>query len=229
MEEKIMRRKSAVTIAAEDKLKSEVRVDTDLSNRVADLIHEGFDLAIRVGELPDLSGLSARKLGEVRYALYASPKYLDHRPAPSDPVNLADHDLVMFSPAPPPIWHLVNSQDNVDIAGPARLTVNNNIAARDAAAEGFGIALLPCFQVEPLLRDGGLVELLPGWARTPVPVHAVFPSSRYLSPSLPRTLFELTARIVPGVGQQFIAFQICHLQKILRFASWRSAEPFCQF
>jgi hypothetical protein len=57
----------------------------------------------------------------------------------------------------------VNSQDNVDIAGPARLTVNNNIAARDAAAEGFGIALLPCFQLEPLLRDGGLVELLPGW------------------------------------------------------------------
>jgi hypothetical protein len=61
----------------------------------------------------------------------------------SDPVSLADHELVMFSPAPPPVWQLVNSQDSVEIAGPARLTVNNNIAARDAAAEGFrAIALL---------------------------------------------------------------------------------------
>jgi LysR family transcriptional regulator for bpeEF and oprC len=173
-----------------------VRVDADLSNRVADLIHEGFDLAIRVGELPDLSGLSARKLGVVRYALYASPKYLDSRPAPSDPVSLADHDLVMFSPAPPPVWQLVNSQDSVEIAGPARLAVNNNIAARDAAAEGFGIALLPCFQAEPLLRDGGLVELLQGWARTPVPVHAVFPSSRYLSPKV-RAFVDLARASMP--------------------------------
>jgi DNA-binding transcriptional LysR family regulator len=172
------------------------RVDADFSNRIADLIHEGFDLAIRVGELPDFSDLSARRLGEVRYALYASPGYLDRRPAPTDPGDLTEHDLIMFATAPPPAWRLVNDQKHAAIAGPARLQVNNNIAARDVAAEGLGIALLPRFQADPLVRDGGLIEVLPGWSRPPVPIHAVFPSSRYLSPKV-RAFVDLARGRMP--------------------------------
>jgi LysR family transcriptional regulator for bpeEF and oprC len=130
------------------------RVDVDFSNRISDLIYEGFDVAIRVGDLPDLSGLSARKLGTVRYALYASPRYLSDHPEPIDPNNLIDNDLIVFSPAPPLVWELVNGQTSVEIAGPARLQVNNNIAARDAVADGLGISLLPRFQADPFVNEG---------------------------------------------------------------------------
>jgi LysR family transcriptional regulator for bpeEF and oprC len=176
-----------------------VRVDADLTNRIADLIHEGFDLAIRIGELPDAAGLSARKLGEIGYALYASPAYLADQALPRHPSDLTRHALVMFAPGLPPSgWRLVKDGERVEVAGPARLLVNNNMAARDAAAAGVGIALLPRFQAAPLVRDRRLREVLSRWARPPVPVHAVFPSSRYLSPKV-RAFVDLARAEMPDL------------------------------
>lgn len=158
-----------------------MRVEAEFSNRVVDIIHEGFDVAIRVGSLAD-SDLAARKLGEVRYALYASPDYLRDRPEPADPGALAKHDLI-YSPSGRSGWRLFKGAEKAEIAHSPRLLVDNNLAARDLAAAGIGIALLPKFQVE-LLGDGRLVGILPGWERSPVPVHAVFASSRYLAPKV---------------------------------------------
>src|SRR5262249_12662489 len=108
-----------------------VRVEADFSNRVADLVQEGFDVAVRVGALAD-SSLAVRKLGEVSYALYASPDYLAGRPAPAAPAELVAHDLVMFSPRPPPRWRLRPGGDRVAGAGPARPHVHHNPAAPHA-------------------------------------------------------------------------------------------------
>jgi LysR family transcriptional regulator for bpeEF and oprC len=173
-----------------------VRVDADVSNRIADLIHEGFDLAIRIGDLPDSTGLAARRLGSVHYALYASPKYLKGRSRPAEPADLAAHDLIMFAPGPPVVWQLVNGQQSAEVGGPARLVVNNNMAARDAAVAGLGMALLPRFQAEPRVRQRELVEMLPGWTRPPAPIHAVFPSSRYLAPKV-RAFIDLARASMP--------------------------------
>lgn len=166
-----------------------VRVEADFSDRVVDLIHEGFDLAIRIGRLAD-SSLSARPLGEINYALYASPDYLRRRPAPEHPQELESHELIMFVAAPPPAWHLANAEEHIDIEALPRLVVNNHVGARDAAVSGLGIALLPRFQAAPFIGDGRLVEVLPGWTRTPAPIHAVFASSRYLAPKV-RSFIDL--------------------------------------
>jgi DNA-binding transcriptional LysR family regulator len=161
-----------------------VRVEVDFSNRTSDLIHEGFDVGIRIGNLPDVFELSARKLGALRYALYASPAYLAANPKLKDVDDLKKHELIMFTPGPPPAWRLVKGRDKVEISNPPRLQINNSIAARDAAVNGFGITLLPRFHADPLVTEGRLIEVLTGWTRAPVPVHAVFPSSRYLSPKV---------------------------------------------
>ena len=160
-----------------------VRVEADFSDRLVDLIHEGFDLAIRVGPLAD-SSLSARSLGEVTYALYASPDYLQLHSPPDHPKELVSHDLIMFVATSPPTWHLANASEHIDIETRARLVVNNHVGARDATVDGLGIALLPRFQAAPFIGDGRLVEVLPGWTRAPAPVHAVFASSRYLTPKV---------------------------------------------
>jgi DNA-binding transcriptional LysR family regulator len=171
-----------------------MRVEADMTNRVVDIVHEGVDLAIRVGALPD-SSLSQRKLGEVDYGLYASASYLAGRPAPTSPAELEAHDLVAFMPLSPLTprwdgWRLSRGEERVAMEAAPRFLVNNNIAARDAAAAGYGISLLPSFQVAPLVKTGALVRVLPTWAPPPVPVHAVFASSRYLDPKV-RAFVEL--------------------------------------
>jgi DNA-binding transcriptional LysR family regulator len=160
-----------------------VWVDVDFSDRIVDLIHEGFDLAIRVGNLED-SSLSARLLGEIRYALYASPDYLHQHPVPETPKDLIGHDLIMFVAKSAPAWRLECNGERVDIEARARLIVNNHVGARDATVDGLGISLLPRFQAAPYAKDGKLIEVLTGWTRPPAPVHALFASSRYLTPKV---------------------------------------------
>jgi LysR family transcriptional regulator for bpeEF and oprC len=172
-----------------------VRADVEFTNRVTDLIHEGFDLAIRVGALND-SGLAARRLGEVRYAFYASPDYLRAHPEPAHPEELSSHALIVFAVSRPPAWRLVNDDERFDITPSARLVLDNNIMARDSTVAGLGIALLPRFQAAPFVRDGRLVEVLKGWTRTSVPVHAVFASSRYLAPKV-RSFIDLARARMP--------------------------------
>jgi LysR family transcriptional regulator, regulator for bpeEF and oprC len=174
-----------------------VRVDVEYSNRLADIIHEGFDLAVRVGPLAD-SSLAARRLGEIHYALYASPDYLKVRSAPVDPSELADHDLILFAVSRPAVWHLFKGTERFDVNLAARLVLDNNISARDAAAAGLGITLLPCFMAAPLVKQGKLVVVLKGWTRSSAPIHAVFASSRYLTPKV-RAFIDLARADMPAL------------------------------
>jgi LysR family transcriptional regulator for bpeEF and oprC len=167
----------------------QVRVDAELSNRTVDLIHEGFDLAVRVGPLAD-SALSARKLGEVRCLLYASPAYLRGLAAPRHPRDLGAHQLLMFSVSRPPSWPLAKGAERYRVTSAARFVSDNHIVVRDAAVEGLGITLLPRFMARDLVRRGRLVQVLPGWAGPSLPIHAVIASSRYLAPKV-RAFVEL--------------------------------------
>jgi LysR family transcriptional regulator, regulator for bpeEF and oprC len=161
----------------------QVRVDAVLTNRVVDLIHEGFDLAIRVGSLPD-SSLAARKLGDITYGLYASPDYLTRRGLPRNPDDIADHEWIAFSGGSGPLRQISNGREQVNLSRRPRLAVNNSAMARMATQAGLGIAMLPRFQAEPQVKAGLLVQVLPGWGRPDVPVHALFPSSRFLTPKV---------------------------------------------
>ncbi len=162
---------------------SKVSVETEYTNRIIDLVHESFDVAIRIGTLQD-SGLSARKLGELSYGLYASSEYLRNRPDLRDVEDLADHDLIMHVPRGRPSWSLVNGDQIEKITRTPRCVVNNTITARNLALSGLGIVQLPRYLAGPHVAKGALTVVLPSWARSTVPVHAVFASTRYMDPKV---------------------------------------------
>lgn len=162
----------------------QVQVQADFTGRLVDLVHEGFDLAIRVGNLPD-SSLAARKLGNLEYGLFASPDYLARRGVPAQPADLAHHDRLVFTGGTQAAaWHLRNGADEVAVEVAPRLRVNNSFAVRDAVQQGLGVAQLPLVVAQPSLGPGGLVRVLPAWQPPDVPVHALFPSARYLTPKV---------------------------------------------
>lgn len=161
-----------------------VQVQADFTGRLVDLVHEGFDLAIRVGNLPD-SSLAARKLGNLQYGLFASQDYLARRGTPVAPNDLVDHDRIVFSGgAQPQSWYLTNGAQNVKVEVAPRLQVNNSFAVRDAAEQGLGVAKLPLVIAQHQLVKGLLVPVLSEWKLPEVPVHALFPSARYLTPKV---------------------------------------------
>lgn len=161
-----------------------VRVEADYSNRIVDIVREGYDLAIRVGMSGD-SDLTASKLGEIDYALFASPAYLARRGAPARPTELVEHDTVVFgAPGRVVDLRLNRGADAQTIRLTPRVLVNNNLAARDAIASGLGIGLLPRFQASRLAAAGRLAEILPGWSKPPVTVRALHAASRYATPKV---------------------------------------------
>jgi DNA-binding transcriptional LysR family regulator len=163
---------------------AQVGVDADFTSRIIDIVHEGYDLAIRVGELPD-SRLAARRIGELRYGLFASPDYVARRGTPDSPDDLARHDLLVFSGGTHRSgWRLARGGEQHRVEAPARLRINNSFTVRDAAMEGLGIAQLPLLVAGAACASGALRPVLPGWSPPAVPVHAIFPSSRYLTPKV---------------------------------------------
>ena len=161
-----------------------VNVDLEMTGRVVDIVHEGFDLAVRVGPLAD-STLAARKLGELRYGLFAAPGYLRRQPPPADPQDLARHALIRFSGSRlRMVWSLTRGADTQRIEPAARLNANNSFAVRDAAVDALGIAQLPLLLAQPEVDAGRLEPVLPDWQLPSAPVHAVFASARYLAPKV---------------------------------------------
>ena len=162
----------------------QVSVDADYTSRVVDLVHEGFDLAIRLGELPD-SRLTARKLGELEYGLFASREYLKRRGIPNSADDLAQHDLLIFSSGSHRGgWMLSENGVSQRVNHTARLIVNNSFAVCDAARSGLGIAQLPLVVANDAVEKNELIPILQKVKLATVPVHAVFPSSRYLTPKV---------------------------------------------
>lgn len=160
-----------------------VAVEAEYTNRLVDIVHEGVDVAIRIGPLRD-SELSARKLGELSYGLYASPEYLGHAGPLAEIDDLNDHDLIMHAPRGRPAWILINGERTETVSQAPRCVVNNTMAASNLALSGLGIVQLPKYMAERHLADGSLVGVLPEWSRAPVPVHAVFASTRYMDPKV---------------------------------------------
>ena len=155
----------------------------EYTNRLVDIIHEGIDVAIRVGELPD-SSLSARRLGEVVYGLYAAPDYLKRAPNLSTVSDLEHHDLIIKPSRGRSSWTLVNGMSTEIVDKSPRAAVNSIIAAKNLALAGLGITQLPRFMAAPYVANGQLSCVLSGWAENPAPVHAVFASSRYMDPKM---------------------------------------------
>lgn len=158
-----------------------IRVELSLSGRLVDLVAEGFDLAVRAGPLRD-SSLIARRVGELRSVVYASPAYLARRGVPKDLGDLSGHDCVVFRPtAGKASWTMVStngSQKTVDMTGP--LACDDMSFAREAVVAGAGLGVLPEFICGLAEEAGELVRVLPEWSVHGTVLHIAYPSARYV-------------------------------------------------
>ena len=161
-----------------------VQVELVLGDRNLDLIEEGLDLAVRVGQLPDAS-LVARQVGEVQRMLVASPDYLARRGAPQTPYDLPLHDTIhSTSRLTSPEWRFRHAgRDHVVRIAP-RLMVDDVDSMLYAVRAGRGLGHPLSYQVAQDLANGSMVRLLPDWECAPRPVHLVVSSARYMAPKL---------------------------------------------
>lgn len=175
----------------------EVSVDLVLDDRLSDLVAEGFDLAIRLGELPD-SSFIARRLGIAHMVMCASPTYLAQRGAPSTLEELAQRECLTYSHAATrPSWRLRNSDDHEEIVHVSgRLRANNGDALRVLAIEGKGIALLPDFVVGEDLRSGRLAPVMASYKPADLPIQAIHPHSRFVPAKVRAFIGCLAARFM---------------------------------
>lgn len=149
-----------------------------LLDRVANLIDEGFDLAVRIAHLQD-SSLRAIRVGHVRRVVVASPDYLERHGTPQHPSDLAQHRAVMFS-AGMAIDDWV-FRDNLHVAPPARFYVNSSEVAINAAIAGQGVTRVLSYMVAPALAAGKVKILLQDHELPPVPVQLVHAEGRRTS------------------------------------------------
>lgn len=153
-----------------------VQVDVRLTNRIVDLVAEGFDVALRIaggGQLAD-SSLMARRLSELDSQVFASPSYLARQGHPRAPEDTADHDWVVFRsvPVPPP-----------PLAAPRnrpRIVADDMLFVREAVRAGCGLGLLPSFLAQEDVAAGRLVRVLPRTAQTVGALYLVHPPSQHV-------------------------------------------------
>jgi DNA-binding transcriptional LysR family regulator len=159
-----------------------VKFDVQLSDRIVDLIEEGFDLAIRIGGAGS-ENLVARKLGETRLVPCASPAYLAQHGAPATPQDLARHNCFTYEYASPRNQWRFRGPDGREHAVRIAGTFHSNSGDLHAAlaADGAGIAFEPDFIVGDEVRAGRLIALLPDYAAPLSPIYAVYPTRKHLS------------------------------------------------
>lgn len=171
-----------------------ISFDFDLTPRNVDLVSEPFDLAIRMGTLPD-SGLIARKLGALPRYVYASPQYIDAKGTPETPQDLAEHECLVMRPEKTATLHLYHKEEKVSIRTTGRFQMNSIGMMRRLATMGMGLAVLPELIVADDVKHGALKRILSSYEAEAV------------------TIYALTeTRLLPAKVQVFIEFIREHLK-----------------
>lgn len=178
----------------------EVRIEVLVTNRPVDLLEEGVDVALRVRPtLEDSASLVVKRLGLSDTVLVASPAQLARQGTPQTPHDLARLDTVAMSAA--------DGRASMRLVGPQgehfmfehrpRYVADDLLAVHAAVLGGVGVAYLPDYLCTEALRDGRLVQVLPGWGPPPGILHAVFPSRRGLLPVV-RTFLDYLGETFEG-------------------------------
>ena len=158
-----------------------LEVHIDLDDRHLDLIGGGWDMALRIGRLPD-SSLIARRLAPSHQVCCATQDYLDRHGTPTRPEELERHECMLYSGAHrPESWPFLIDGEWVPINVRGRLVTNNGDLILNSMLAGQGIALLPTFLVGCQIAQGRLVRLLADWPTKEAAIHAVYPPTRNLA------------------------------------------------
>ncbi|HTW73214.1 MAG TPA: LysR family transcriptional regulator [Acetobacteraceae bacterium] len=159
----------------------DVSVDLVMNDAFVDLVGEGLDLAIRVGDLADPS-LIARPIGMTRRVTVAAASYLEARGIHATPADLARHDCVIYTRLATGLrWHFDSSDGPVQVDVSGRFRADNSEAVREAVIGGIGIAVLPVWLFSDEIERGLVRVILEQYEPTRLPIHAVYPSRRLLA------------------------------------------------
>ncbi|MBL1456340.1 MAG: LysR family transcriptional regulator [Methylophaga sp.] len=149
-----------------------VDIELELSDRYVDLVSEGFDIVIRIGQLDD-SSMVARKLPDYELVICASQKYIDERGEPKHPDDLVNHECLYFSSwVAQGGWRQLNKQIGRHTL--PRITTNNQQVIRHAALRGIGLIMMPVSLLEEDLINGDLIEVLADYKPASKPVNLLF-------------------------------------------------------
>ena len=163
-----------------------VGVEVVLTERVVDLVGEGFDLAIRMGELED-SSLLAKRIGSLEMQVYASPAYLKKHGSPVNPSDLKRFDCVRFGgdqDLDADVWHLSGKAGDIRVPVSGRILANHMSLVRDWVMAGEGLGLMPHFLCAEEVESGRLKVVLKDWHGPAGPIHVVYPNQRFVSPKV---------------------------------------------
>ncbi|MBW6493318.1 MAG: LysR family transcriptional regulator [Burkholderiaceae bacterium] len=160
----------------------DIELDVTFSDRVVNVVDEGFDLAVRVGR-PGDSSLIIRRLCAVRIVVVAAPPYVDAHGSPPTPADLAKHACIIDTNfREPNRWPFKGENGEVEMASvEGRIRYSNAEACVQAAKLGLGLACVPAFVAGDALRSGKLIRLLPSFETDPYDVHVLYPHSRHLA------------------------------------------------
>lgn len=166
----------------------DIQLDLVLEDGRSDMVREGFDAMIRIGELED-SALHARRLDDAHILLVAAPDYIQRQGSPRVPADLRDHACLHYTNLRGPgTWPLRNGNEVIYQKITPAFSSNNGDLLRAMAVGGRGIALAPEFQVAADLAEGRLVQVMPDYALPGVPVHVVYSSRKLVTAALSRFL-----------------------------------------
>ncbi|KSV75092.1 hypothetical protein N183_22415 [Sinorhizobium sp. Sb3] len=160
-----------------------IDIDLGMTDRAVHLIEESVDCALRVGPLSD-SGLIARPFGTLRLINVASPDYLERYGIPLVPSDLASHFAVNYaSPSSGRVedWEWIEGGEARTVAVPGRISVNSAEGSIACCLAGLGLIQIPAFDVVDHLKEGRLVEVMPGHSAAPMPMALLYPHRQHLS------------------------------------------------
>ncbi|WP_372821308.1 LysR family transcriptional regulator [Pseudomonas parafulva] len=177
----------------------EVDVSAYFLDRVVNMVEEGMDVAVRIGQLPD-SGLKALRVGKVRRMLCASPDYLARHGVPAHPSELHEHVVIATTNLSPRAgWRFGLTDEPTMVRMKPRLTVTSNDGAIAAACAGLGIARLLSYQVVEEIASGRLQVVLADFEEAPWPIHILHRESKYGSAKV-RAFIDMLAADVRAKG-----------------------------
>lgn len=180
-----------------------ISLELDLSPRRVDLLGENFDIALRMGELPDDATLAARRIAALPVGLYAAPAYLAEHGEPASPDAFADHEALRLlgRNGEPTMWTLIRGERRWQGVPPGRTSANSPELLIRLARAGAGIAAVPDYFAAPHVRAGELRRVLADWCLPTHTAWAVFPGRR-LMPAKTRAFLEmlLAALGAPAAG-----------------------------
>jgi DNA-binding transcriptional LysR family regulator len=169
-----------------------VSIDLVMGDGFVDLVEQGIDLAIRVGEITDQS-LVARRIGMVRRLTVASPAYLEARDKPRTPDDLKGHDCIVYTRlATGNRWYFESSDGPLSVTVSGRYRVDNSEAVREGVLAGLGIAVIPAFAFSDEIQCGAVKVLLEAYEPKLLPLNAVYSSRRYVPPRV-RAMIDFLA------------------------------------